>query len=66
MTIVATHLEARTRPSNRLKQLKELLSQIKEIEHPVILAGDMNTSTEDMTPTSFQREIKKRLGSENF
>ena len=64
--IVATHLEARTAPKNRVKQLRELLAHIQSIEHPVILAGDMNTSTRDQTPTSIRREIKKRLGSEKF
>lgn len=66
VTIVATHLENRTKPENRLKQLEELLSQIKEIPNAVVLAGDMNTTTKDMTPTSIGREIKKRLGSEKF
>lgn len=66
VTIVATHLENRTKPSNRQKQLKELLAQIKEINHPVILAGDMNTSTSDLTPTSFRRELTKRFGSPKF
>ncbi|HXG65335.1 MAG TPA: endonuclease/exonuclease/phosphatase family protein [Blastocatellia bacterium] len=66
VTIVATHLENRTKPENRVKQLEELLSQIKDITNPVIIAGDMNTSTKDMTPTSVGREIKKRLGSEKF
>jgi endonuclease/exonuclease/phosphatase family metal-dependent hydrolase len=66
MTVVATHLEARTKPENRTKQLEELLSQVKEIDHPVVVAGDMNTSTTDMTPTSIKREIKKRLGSGDF
>ncbi len=65
-TIVATHLEARTKPQNRVKQLQELLSQIKHITNPVIVAGDMNTSGNDMTPTSIGREIKKRLGSGDF
>ncbi|HXC72506.1 MAG TPA: endonuclease/exonuclease/phosphatase family protein [Pyrinomonadaceae bacterium] len=65
-TIVATHLEAKSKPSERLKQLDELLSQIKSIDNPVVLAGDMNTSGSDATPTSFQREVKKRLGSTSF
>ncbi len=65
-TIVATHLEARTKPENRVKQLEELLDYIKDIDHPVILAGDMNTSTKDTTPTSIGREIKKRFGSGQF
>lgn len=65
-TIVATHLEDRTKPEGRRKQLQELLSQIKDISNPVILAGDMNTSTQDSTPTSLAREVKKRLGSKSF
>lgn len=66
MTIVATHLEAKTKPANRLKQLEEVLAEVKDIPHPVILAGDMNTSGSDTTPTSFQREVKKRMGSTSF
>lgn len=66
VTVVATHLEDRTKPSNRVKQLEELLQAIKTIDHPVIVAGDMNTSTQNMTPTSVSREIKKRLGSKSF
>ena len=66
LTVVATHLEAKAKPSERLDQLEEVLVQIKNIDHPVILAGDMNTSGSDATPTSFQREVKKRLGSTSF
>lgn len=66
MTIVATHLEDKAKPSERLKQLEEVLAEIQPATHPVVLAGDMNTSGSDSTPTSFQREIKKRLGSSKF
>ena len=66
MTVVATHLEDKAKPSERLKQLEEVLAQIQPATHPVVLAGDMNTSGTDATPTSFQREIKKRLGSSKF
>ncbi len=66
LTIVGTHLEAKTQPKNRLKQLQELLATIKDIKNPVVVAGDMNTSTRDSTPTSMKREIKKRLGSKKF
>jgi len=65
-TVVATHLEDKAKPSERVKQLEEVLTEIKNIDHPVILAGDMNTSGSDSTPTSFQREVKKRLGSTSF
>ncbi len=66
VTIVATHLEDKSKPSERLEQLEEILGHIKSIDHPVILAGDMNTSGSDSRPTSFQREVKKRLGSTSF
>ncbi len=66
VTIVATHLEDRTTPKNREKQLKELLDRIKDINAPVILTGDMNTTGEDATPTSLKREVTKRLGSKSF
>lgn len=66
VTVVATHLEDKAKPSERLKQLEEVLTEIKKIDHPVVLAGDMNTSGSDSTPTSFQREVKKRLGSTSF
>jgi endonuclease/exonuclease/phosphatase family metal-dependent hydrolase len=66
VTVVATHLEGKSKPSERVAQLEEVLSEIKPIDHPVILAGDMNTSGSDSTPTSFQREVKRRLGSTKF
>ena len=66
LTVVATHLEAKAKPSERVDQLEEVLREIKSIDHPVVLAGDMNTSGSDSTPTSFQREVKKRLGSTSF
>jgi endonuclease/exonuclease/phosphatase family metal-dependent hydrolase len=66
LTIVATHLESKTKPENRVKQLKELLATIKDVENPVVVAGDMNTSTRDSTPTSIKREIKKHFGSKQY
>lgn len=66
VTIVATHLENRTTPRRRARQLEELLARIEEVRHPVILAGDMNTSTEDLTPTSARREVIKRIKSKSF
>jgi len=66
VTVVATHLEGKSKPSERVRQLEEVLGEIKNIDRPVILAGDMNTSGSDSTPTSFQREVKKRLGSTSF
>ncbi|HKS28582.1 MAG TPA: endonuclease/exonuclease/phosphatase family protein [Pyrinomonadaceae bacterium] len=66
MTIVATHLEAKTKPEGRRKQLEELLARIKATDGLVVLAGDMNTSTQDGTPLSWKRLLKNRLGSKSF
>jgi hypothetical protein len=66
MVVVATHLEDKTKPEGRRKQLEELLERIQSRKVPVVVAGDMNTSTHDSTPTSVQRELKKRLGSKSF
>jgi endonuclease/exonuclease/phosphatase family metal-dependent hydrolase len=66
VTIVATHFEDKTKPEGRRKQLEELLTRIKNANGPVVVAGDMNTSTHDSTPTSVERELRKRLGSKSF
>ena len=66
LTVVATHLEQKTKPGGRLKQLEEVLNAIQAIKNPVVIAGDMNTSGTDSTPTSFQRVVKKRMGSSSF
>lgn len=66
LTIAATHLENRTKPARRLDQLNELLDVIRDIENPVVLSGDMNTSSTDLTPTSIRREIVKRFGDPKY
>jgi len=66
VTIAATHLENRTKPSRRLDQMTELLETVKDLAHPVIIAGDMNTTGSDHTPTSLRREFMKRFGNPKF
>jgi endonuclease/exonuclease/phosphatase family metal-dependent hydrolase len=66
VTIAATHLENRTRPKTRRKQLQELLKQVRDVPNPVIIAGDMNTSGSDSTPTSAENMLYKRYGDLDF
>ena len=66
VTIAATHLENRTKPQHRLRQLEELLEIIKPIANPVIVSGDMNTSGSDLTPTSLRRELFNRYGNPKY
>jgi endonuclease/exonuclease/phosphatase family metal-dependent hydrolase len=63
VTVVATHLEDVTSPENRRKQLEEMLDKIDQTDHPVIIAGDMNTSTHNGVPVSVTRALKQRFGS---
>src|SRR6476646_5232711 len=51
ITIAATHLENRTKPKIRRKQLEELLKHVHELRNPVVVAGDMNTTGSNSTPT---------------
>lgn len=66
VTIIAVHLENRTTPSNRKKQVKYLVSQISDIKNPIILGGDFNTMCKDASPTGVRKEIKKRLKDPEF
>jgi hypothetical protein len=59
-------LEASTKPAMRREQMNIVLSHLREIEHPVIVAGDLNTTGSDNLPTSVKREIYKRVGSKEF
>ncbi|MGP0076301.1 MAG: endonuclease/exonuclease/phosphatase family protein [Bryobacteraceae bacterium] len=65
-TVVNAHLENKCKPECRTKQMDALLSEIKEVEHPVIMAGDFNTSGSDGAPTSIRREIMNRLKNYEF
>jgi len=66
VTVVSTHLENRAKPKIRRQQMEELLKQIHDIAHPVIVAGDLNTSGSDSTPTSIENMLYKRYGSVDF
>jgi endonuclease/exonuclease/phosphatase family metal-dependent hydrolase len=65
-TVVDVHLENKCKPECRTKQMDALLTQIEEVEHPVIVAGDLNTTGTDGTPTSIRREILKRVKNYEF
>jgi endonuclease/exonuclease/phosphatase family metal-dependent hydrolase len=66
VTIVATHLENRTTPKNRVKQLDELLAMVGPIHNPVVIAGDMNTTGTDGSVTSIKSAALKKLNSPSF
>ena len=64
--MAATHLESNASPKIRRKQMEELLSLLRDIRNPVIIAGDLNTTGSDSSPTSIKKQIYQRLGSAEF
>lgn len=44
LTVVSTHLEVRTTPRGRAKQMAALLKRLDRIEGPVLIGGDLNTA----------------------
>jgi endonuclease/exonuclease/phosphatase family metal-dependent hydrolase len=66
LTVAATHLESNAAPEIRRKQMAELLLLLQDIRNPVIIAGDLNTTGSDASPTSIKKQIYQRLGSAGF
>jgi hypothetical protein len=66
VTIVATHIENRTTPKGRVKQLDELLDMVRPIHNPVVIAGDMNTTGTDGSVTSIKSAVVKKLNDPSF
>lgn len=65
LSIINVHLEIKTRPGERTRQIREILDQIGDIENPVVLAGDFNSSRYDMSPTSLPRFTTRLLQNPN-
>jgi endonuclease/exonuclease/phosphatase family metal-dependent hydrolase len=65
-TIVATHLENKCPPACRRRQMQALLADVKPDTNPVVLAGDLNTTGRDNTPTSVRNEIMTRVTDYQF
>lgn len=66
VSVVTTHLENRARPCVRREQMRELLDRIRHIGHPVILAGDLNTSGRNGTPGRLHRALVRLALSGEF
>lgn len=66
ITVVSVHLEDRCFAVCRFNQFKYLLDHLKGLRRPVVIAGDLNTTTTDSTPTSFKKEFAKRIKDPHF
>ena len=61
LTVINIHLEAKSQPKDRKKQMEEILSYVQDIKHPVILMGDFNTVIQDISPTTVYRVTKRTV-----
>jgi endonuclease/exonuclease/phosphatase family metal-dependent hydrolase len=66
LTIASTHMENRTKPKVRRKQMTELLNEIRDVHNPVVVAGDLNTTGSNGTPTSVPNMLFKQFGTTDF
>lgn len=66
LTVAATHMENRAKPKARRQQMVELLNEVSDVHNPVVVAGDLNTTGSDGTPTSVPNMLYKRFGSTDF
>jgi endonuclease/exonuclease/phosphatase family metal-dependent hydrolase len=65
-TVVAVHLENKCPPACRRRQMQALLVDLRENRNPLVLAGDLNTTSSDNTPTSIRNEIMSRITDYQF
>ncbi len=65
-TIVAMHLENKCPPECRRRQMQGLLADLKPDRNPMVIAGDLNTTSRDNTPTSIRNEIMMRVTDYKF
>ncbi len=61
VTLVNNHLEIKTRPQKREAQMVEILSYLKDVPHPIIMAGDHNSAPNDVSATSLKRLLWRQV-----
>lgn len=57
VSLINNHLEIKTLPKDREKQMLEILAKIQDIPHPVIMAGDHNSAPNDLSATSLHKVL---------
>ncbi len=65
-TIVAVHLENKCSPACRRRQMEAVLTEVKQDQNPVVIAGDLNTTGKNNVPTSVRNEIMSRVTDYKF
>ncbi len=66
LTVVCPHLEDYSDPKGRRKQMDFVLSQIRSISTPLVMAGDLNTMNHNGAPVTPKRAVKDFLLNYRF
>ncbi len=66
VTVLATHLEAKTKPDCRRRQMDAILERLKEVRDPVILSGDFNTTGLDGSRLSVKYLVMSKVKDYRF
>lgn len=61
VTVVDVHLEAKSTPKCRAAEMREVLSRLRDIKNPVVLAGDLNSLGTDGRPMTIERLLFARF-----
>jgi len=59
ISVINVHLEIKAEPKKRVEQLTEILSYINGIENLVVMAGDFNSASRDLSATSIIRAASR-------
>ena len=61
LTVVSAHLEAKSSPDCRARQMREVMTAIAGVQNPVIFGGDLNTFGGDGRPTTIERLLRNKV-----
>jgi len=65
-TVVNVHLENKGKATCRRQQINRVLADIRDTPGPVVVAGDLNTTGAEGTPTSVRHELAIRVSDYQF
>ena len=66
ISVINIHLEIKTTPLQRANQMREILAYTKDIKNPVIMAGDFNSASVDISATSLFRFTSRTATNPTF
>jgi endonuclease/exonuclease/phosphatase family metal-dependent hydrolase len=64
--IVNAHLENKCKANCRRRQISKVLEEVSDTKGPLVIAGDLNTTGTDGTPTSIRYELLTRVKDYQF